>query len=142
MIAVDTNILVHAARTEMPLHQPALAKLYELAEGPRAWGLPVFCVVEFIRVVSHPRLFSPPTPAPEASEMMGALLESPSSRLLQPSDQFLFVLDELLRESGASGNLVFDAQIVALCLEHGATTLLTEDRDFDRFAGLQTLRLN
>lgn len=141
MIAVDTNVLVYAARKEMPLHRPALDALIALAEGPAAWGLPVFCAVEFIRVVSHPRLFEPPTPPTEASAAIGTLLESPSARLLVPSDGFFTILDELLEESGARGNLVFDAQIAAVCIEHGANELLTQDRDFDRFGGLTTRRL-
>jgi predicted nucleic acid-binding protein len=47
----------------------------------------------------------------------------------------------LIEKSGVSGNLVFDAQIAAVCLEHGATTLLTEDRDFSRFSGITVLPL-
>lgn len=141
MIAVDTNVLVYASRTEMPLHEPARVVLTRLAEGRAAWALPVFCIGEFIRIVSHPRLFSPPVSAPRALAMIDALLESPSVRLLVPGDGYLPLLRTLLEASGVSGNLVFDAQIAALCLESGATTLLTEDRDFARFPGLSSLRL-
>lgn len=134
MIAVDTNILVYADRSELPQHARALAALRELAEGRDAWALPVFCLGEFVRVVSHPRLFDPPTPASEAVAAVAALLESPSVRLLSPGRRYWELFAELVREGGVSGNLVFDAQIAAVCLEHGARTLLTEDRDFARFA--------
>jgi predicted nucleic acid-binding protein len=66
------------------------------------------------------------------------LLESPSLRLLQPGDRFAGLFLAALREAGATGNLVFDAQIVALCREHGVRALLTEDRDFARFPGFAT----
>ena len=136
MIAVDTNILIYADREEMPLHERAVSALRALAEGPEAWALPVFCVGEFLRVVSHHRVFSPPTPVLEALESVESLLASPTVRLLEPAEHYLPLLRHLLEESSASGNLVFDAQIAAVCLEHGARTLLTEDRDFSRFAEL------
>ncbi|MBN1944678.1 MAG: PIN domain-containing protein [Bradymonadales bacterium] len=141
MIAVDTNILVHADRMELPLHRQAFTRLRELAEGNVAWALPIFCVGEFVRVVSHPRLFNPPTPAVEAFDQIDALLHSPSVRLLRPGNRFLPLFRQLVDESGVQGNLVFDAQIAALCLEHGATRLLSEDRDFARFPGLEVVRL-
>lgn len=136
MIAVDTNVLVHADREELPLHAEALAALRSLAEGNEAWGLPVFCIGEFLRIVSHPRVFHPPTPVMEAFESMDALLSSPSVRVLWPGSRFLPLLHDAVRQGGASGNLVFDAMIAAVCLEHGARTLLTEDRDLTRFPGL------
>lgn len=137
MIAVDSNVLVHADREELPLHGQAVAALRRLAEGSDAWALPVFCIGEFLRVVSHPRVFDPPTPPLEAWESIAALLDSPSVRLLAPGERYPTLLREQLVASGATGNLVFDAQIAAVCLEHGARTLLTEDRDFARFPGIQ-----
>ncbi|MCG8554439.1 MAG: PIN domain-containing protein [Proteobacteria bacterium] len=137
MKAVDTNVLVYADRREMPLHTVALARLRALAEGHEAWALPIFCVGEFVRVVSHARLFDPPTPAPQALKQIGALLASPSVRLLSPGNRFVPLLEQTIKESGASGNLVYDAQIAALCLEHGARTLVTNDRDFNRFSSLR-----
>lgn len=136
MIAVDTNILVFADRSELPQHRRALTALRQLAEGREAWALPVFCIGEFIRVVSHPRVFDPPTPAAEAVAAVSALLESPSVRLLTPGRRYWDILGELIEEGGVAGNLVFDAQIAAVCLERGARTLLTDDRDFSRFPRL------
>ena len=69
---------------------------------------------------------------------MNILLESPSVRLLTPGASYITLLEEQLQASGATGNLVFDAQFAAVCLEHGARTLLTEDRDFSRFRGIRT----
>jgi toxin-antitoxin system PIN domain toxin len=141
VIAVDTNVLVFADRAELPKHRQALAALRELAEGRDAWALPVFCIGEFIRVVSHPRIFEPPTPATDAVAQVSALLESPSVRLLSPGRRYWDILAELIDDGGVAGNLVFDAQIAAVCLEHGARTLLTDDRDFARFPKITVRRL-
>lgn len=141
MIAVDTNILLQADREELPLHNAALQALRWLAEGHEAWAVPIFCVGEFLRVVSHDRVFDPPTPVIDALAAIDSLLASPSCRLLVPGDRYLPVLRGVVERSGVRGNLVFDAQIAAVCLEHGATTILTEDRDFSRFPGLTVLPL-
>lgn len=141
MIAVDTNILVYADREESAQHAAALRAVRLLAEGDEAWALPVFCVGEFLRLVSHDRLFDPPTPVLDAFNSIDSLLASPSARLLVPGDGYFPLLRSLIDESRVQGNLVFDAQIAAVCLEHGATTLLTEDRDFARFRSLKPLTL-
>lgn len=141
MIAVDTNILVHAHREESPKHQAALARVVALSESPARWAIPVFCLGEFVRVVTHPRLFDPPYSANEACEALTRLLASPSVTVVVPGPAYPGLLAEAIREANAIGNLVFDAQIVALCRENGISRLLTEDRDFDRFKSLGTERL-
>lgn len=141
MIAVDTNVLIHAGREEMALHRPALGALRTLAEGAEAWAVPVFCIGEFLRVVSHPRVFDPPTPVLEALGSVESLLSSPTARVLVPGEQYMLLLRRLIDAAAVSGNLIFDAQIAAVCLEHGATTLLTEDRDFSRFPGIRAVPL-
>jgi uncharacterized protein len=142
LIAVDTNILVYANREESAHHAAALRAVRLLAEGDEAWALPVHCVGEFLRVVSHDRLFDPPTPVGDAFDAIDSLLASPSVRLLVPGQGYLRLLRSLIDESQATGNLVFDAQIAAVCLEHGATALLTEDRDFARFPRLKPVTLS
>lgn len=136
MIAADTNILVYAHHSEAPQHRVALEALRSLAEGDAVWGLPVFVVGEFLRIVMHPR---GPLPRPSTSEQaLGAidgLLESPSVRLLAPGPRFPPLLRKVVVEGRATGNLVFDAQVATVCLEYGATTILTEDRDYARFPG-------
>ena len=138
MIAVDTNVLVHAHRKESPKHEAARRQLVVLAE--RSLGIPVFCLGEFLRVVTHPRIANAHS-ADEACEAMDRLLASPNVEVLQPGRRYPQLLAEAVREADAVGNLVFDAQIVALCRESGVRSLLTEDRDFDRFSGFATERL-
>lgn len=141
MIAVDTNVLVRAHRRELPLHEQALARLRQLVEGGLPWALPVFCVAEFVRVVTHPKVFDPPSTLGEALGALEGLLASANLQILSPGPRHPAVLLRLLREGDARGNLAFDAQIAAVCLEHGALDLLTLDRDFDRFKDLRTAAL-
>ena len=136
MIAVDTNILVYAHREELPQHAAARARLTALAEGDAPWAIPVFCLGEFVRVVTHPRLFDPPHTLDEACAALDRILASPSLRILNPGERFWALLAHAVREADATGNLVFDAQLAAVCRENGVSVLLTEDRDFARFAGL------
>jgi toxin-antitoxin system PIN domain toxin len=141
VIAIDTNVLVYAHREELPQHAKARARLIALAEGPSPWGIPVFCLGEFVRVVTHPRLFDPPHSIDEACAAVDRILESPSVRVLLPGEQHWSLLAEAIRAADATGNLVFDAQIAALCREEGVSALVTEDRDFDRFPRLKVERL-
>ena len=133
MTAVDTNILVYAHREELAKHRAARDRLTRLAEGAERWCIPVFCIGEFLRVVTHPRLFDPPYSSQEGWEAIQRVLASPSLLILNPGRDYLRLLGEAILESDATGNLVFDAQIVALCREAGVRSLLTEDRDFYRF---------
>jgi toxin-antitoxin system PIN domain toxin len=141
VIAVDTNILVYAHREELPQHRSARAEITKLAEGHAPWGIPVFCIGEFIRVVTHPKLFDPPYTGAEACEAMANVLESPSLHVLCPGPGYPSLFMEAVRQANAIGNLVFDAQIVAVCRESGVSRLLTEDRDFARFHGFETRAL-
>jgi uncharacterized protein len=141
VIAVDTNVLVYAHREELRQHRRARARVTALAEGAARWGIPIFCLGEFLRVVTHPRVFDPPFASDEACEAVEHILASPSLQVLLPGDRFWTLVTEAVREARATGNLVFDAQIVALCRESGVSTLLTEDRDFGRFAGFGTTGL-
>ena len=137
MIAVDTNVLVYAHRGEFSQHERARGLLAELADGDALWAIPVFCLGEFLRVVTHPSILKPPTRTAEAVRAIEALLHSPSLRLLVPGERYPRLLLDLVTTSRVSGNLVFDAQIAASCLEHGVRTLVSNDRDFSRFPEIQ-----
>jgi uncharacterized protein len=141
VIALDTNVLIYAHRAEMPLHEPARRRLQALAEGREPFALPLFVIGEFVRVVTHPRAFKPPTPLDVALEYVDRVLASPSARMLSPGPSFPALFADACREASAVGNLAFDAQIVAVCREHGVSELLTEDRDFSRFPGMTLVRL-
>ncbi len=125
----------------MAKHRPARRRLADLAQGAERWCIPVFCIGEFLRIITHPRLFDPPYTAQEGCEALRRILASPSLLVLNPGSEYLRLLKPAVAESSATGNLVFGAQIVALCREAGVRTLLTEDRDFDRFRDFPTEHL-
>jgi toxin-antitoxin system PIN domain toxin len=137
LIAIDTNVLVYARRVEAPFHSQARQLLSELAEGDRPWAIPWACIYEFLRVVTHPRVFDPPTDIDAALEDLESLFDSPSLLLLGESPLHRAHLRRALLEGSASGNLVHDAHISALALEHGVSEFLTVDRDFARFPSLR-----
>lgn len=133
MIAIDTNVLVYAHRAETALHDVALNHLTDLCENNQPWALPVPCITEFFRVVTHPKVFNPPSKLVQALDFAKAVTEAPACRLLKPGKHYLDQFFSVMQEADARGNLVFDAQIVALCREHGVSKILTNDRDFERF---------
>lgn len=141
MIAIDTNIIVHAHREKAREHVRAKKRLVALAEGEEEWAIPVFCLGEFLRLTTHAKILDPPFTPEEATLALERVLESPSLKILYPSERYAALLLEVIRDANISGNLVFDAQIAALCREHGVKTLLTEDGDFARFKWLKTERL-
>ena len=138
MIALDTNILVYARRREFD-HHPAARKLIgEFAVGTTSWALPWPCVYEFVRVVTHPRLFDPPSPLNDVLEDLEVLFDSPSLTLLGEGPGHIGHLLHTLRSGDASGNLAHDGHIAALLREHGVREFLTADRDFARFPDVPT----
>ena len=138
MIAVDTNILVYAHRRDSPWHALAARCMRELAEGTSSWTLPAPCLHEFLAIVTHERIFSPPTDLPKAIEQLGAWLESPSLVVLSETAGYWEVLSKMLERAKVTGPRVHDARIAALCMHHGVRELLTADRDFSRFGELRT----
>lgn len=136
MIAVDTNLLVYAHRKDSPWRDAAFARLAQLAEGRAAWAIPWPCVHEFLAIVTHPRIYNPPTPMAQALEQVNAWLESPSLRLLAEGDGYCGILQRLLLDGQISGPRVHDARVAALCELHGVRELWTADRDFGRFPTL------
>ena len=138
MIAVDSNLLVYAHRRDSPWHREANERLADLAAGRAAWAIPWPCIHEFLNIVTHPRLYRPPSTVAQATEQVGAWLESPSLVMLGEADGYWPVLSDMLDRAGVAGPLVHDARVAALCVLHGVRQLWTADRDFGRFPALRT----
>ena len=117
----------------------AVRLLKTLAEGAVPWAIPWPCIYEFLRVVTHSRVFHPPVPLDVALDDLRSILASPSLLLLAETERHVPLFDQVIRQSKATGNLIHDAHIAALCLEHGVSELLTGDRDFSRFASLRVI---
>ena len=139
MIAVDTNIAVYAHRVDSPWHAAAAARLRELVEGSGAWALPWPCGHEFLAVVTHPRIYRPPTPLLRAVAQVDAWLESPTLVLLGETDGHWQSVKALALAAKIEGPQFHDARVAALCLTHGVRELWTADRDFSRFPGLRVV---
>jgi len=137
MIAVDTNLLVYAHREDSPWHSSALAVLTELSEGAAAWAIPWPCVHEFLSIVTHPRIYRPPTPVVIALKAVRAWMESPTLRLLGEGPDHWVRLESVILSAKAAGPMVHDARIAALCLSHGVRQFWSADRDFSRFPALK-----
>jgi toxin-antitoxin system PIN domain toxin len=136
LIAVDTNILVYAHRRDSPHHDIARQSVLELAQRGQPWAIPWPCVHEFLAVVTHPRIYDPPTPLAAAIDQMEAWSESPTLVLISESDLYWAELTKLLLASKVTGSRIHDARVAALCLHHGVREFWSADRDFSRFPEL------
>ena len=136
MIAVDTNILVYAHRRDSSFHQAAKRVVTGLAEGRAAWALPWACLHEFMGIVTHPRIYSPPSTRSEAIDQIDAWLGSPSCTTLGENDRHWDTLMACVIEAKVAGAMIHDARIAAICEAHGVRELWTADRDFSRFKKL------
>jgi uncharacterized protein len=136
LIAVDTNILVYAHREDSAWHDRAAARLDELAASPGPWAIPWPCLHEFYAIVTHPRIYDPPTPTALAVDQVAAWLEAPNLLLLAESPGYWERLGYLLASGRVAGPQVHDARLAALCLHHGVRLLWSADRDFSRFPHL------
>ena len=138
MIAVDTNILVYAHRRDSPWHGAAAGVIGGLASGRGAWAIAWPSLHEFIGVVTHPRIYAPPSRIEEAFAQVQAWRASPALQFLAEGPGHLDELEGLMASARAAGPAVHDARIAAICLQHGVSELWTADRDFSRFPALKT----
>ena len=123
MIAVDSNFLVYAHREDSPFHDAACARIVELAEGNAPWAIPWPCIHEFFAIVTHPRIYAPPTPLEKAIDQVAAWLESPSLVLLAESEDYWQQLRSLIQSGKVCGSQVHDARIAAFCNYYGVIDL-------------------
>jgi toxin-antitoxin system PIN domain toxin len=138
LIAVDTNILVYAHRRDSPWHARAADCVRELAEGTITWAVPWPCIHEFLAIVTHERIYSPPSPIGKAIEQVQAWLDSPGLVLLSEAEGYFAILARLVAAAKVTGPRVHDARIAALCIHSNVRELLSADRDFSRFRLLKT----
>ena len=137
MIAVDTNVLVYAhVEDSIADHADYASWITRLATGPEPFALSVLVLAGFVRIVTNPRIFDPPSRPDRAFSFVSSLVERPTARTVGPGPDHLEIFERLCRESRASGKLVADAQHAAVAVEHGCT-LVSTDSDFDRFPGVR-----
>ena len=140
MFVVDTNVLLYAANTDASEHGQCSALLEGWRRQPSAWYTTWGILYEFLRVVTHPRVFANPWTATAAWGFVEALLDSPSLRVLVEGERHVEVARQVMSDVPmVTGNLVFDARTAILMREHGVRRIWTRDTDFHRFAFLEVL---
>ena len=136
MILVDANLLVYAHAASLPQHEAARTWLDERLNGTAAVGLPWPSLLGFVRLVTNPRIFQRPAPMRLAWEQVEDWLDCGPVCVPLPTNRHREVLKALMADTGGRSNLVPDAHLAALAIEHGLM-LCSSDGDFARFKGLR-----
>lgn len=132
---MDVNVLVYAHREDSPRHEEYRKWLEGVLKSPSAFGVCEQVLSGFLRVVTHPRVFTRPSPLSIALEFADLLRGHARAVVLKPGPSHWGIFAELCRASDARGNIVADAYLAALAIEHGCEWITT-DRDYARFRGL------
>lgn len=136
MILCDINVLVFAHREDAVDHERYAAWLDETIDSDEAYGVSEMVLSGFMRIVTNHRIMKSPSTMEEALGFMQDLREQPNTVMLAPGPRNWGIFERLCRDADATGDLVPDAYLAALAIEHGAE-LITTDRDFARFRGLR-----
>lgn len=136
MIVIDANLLIYARVTGFRQHEAARIWLDERLNGSAAVGLPWSSLLSFLRLVTNARVFKRPEPVASAWRQVEEWLDRPPVWVPSPGQRHRELLGSLLVRHGSGGNLVPDAHLAALAIEHGLT-LCSTDGDFARFEGLK-----
>lgn len=138
MFVVDTNILIYAADRSSPFHAACRKKIEEWRGQSAPWYATWGILYEFLRVITHPRVFRQPWGVSQAWSFVEAVLASPTFGLLTPSERHARVAAEVLKSGEhLRGNLIYDARTAVLMREHGIKRIYTRDMDFHRFPFLE-----
>jgi len=134
---LDANLLLYASDDSSAHHDRALAFLQSVAGGPEIAYIFWPTIMAYLRIATHSGIFSRPLPLDAAIANVDALIRQPHVQAVGESGRFWAAFRSLAADAAPSGNLVPDAHIVALMLEHGVRTIWSHDRDFRRFSGIE-----
>ncbi len=135
MILPDVNILVYAHRADAPNHTAYHRWLEEVVNSDQAYGLSDIVLSGFLRIVTHPRIFDPPSEMAAALGFANQLRNQLNCVLISPGARHWAIFTRLCEQTNAKGNLIPDAYLAALAIESGSEWITT-DRDFSRFPDL------
>lgn len=139
MNVVDANVLVYAVNQDVPEHEVSRTWLDDALSGGATVGFAWVTVLAFLRIVTRAGVLPRPLGVDEAVAVSEAWLGQPAAVLCHPTAQHGRVLAGLLNAVGTGGNLVTDAHLAALAIEHRGV-VISFDRDFDRFPGVRWRR--
>jgi uncharacterized protein len=132
----DVNLLLYAVDSSSPRHTAARQWLEAQLSGVETFAFPVSVLLAFVRLSTQARVFASPFSPSEAFDIVDGWLAQPCATTIAPGDRHVALVRELLEPLGAAGNLVSDAHLAALAIEHGAE-LCSADTDFGRFPRLR-----
>jgi toxin-antitoxin system PIN domain toxin len=135
--SVDVNVLLYASDTSNPQHAEAIRFLKQRASDPDLFCIAWSTLVAFLRIATHPRIFSQPLSPDDALGNVASLLSLPRVRVLSEGEGFFEIYRGVSARFPVRGNLVPDAHLAALLLQHGVSRLYTLDRDFRKFDFLE-----
>jgi|CXWL01.1.fsa_nt_gi toxin-antitoxin system PIN domain toxin len=133
---VDANILLYAVDETSPFHPRAKTWLDEMLSGPRRIALPWQSLTAFVRISTNPRAVAEPLSPVDAWGFVEGWLDVPTVWTPTPSIGHREILGGLVTSLDLRGNLVADAVLAALCVEHGLT-MVSADSDFARFPDIR-----
>jgi uncharacterized protein len=136
MTLIDVNVLVYAHRPDSQNHLKYRYWLEELMNSGERCGFSEIALCGMVRIITHPRIYSHPTPIDIALGYAKRLRDHDASILVSPGERHWEIFSRLCEAAGARGNLVTDAYFAALAIESGAEWI-TADRDYSRFPGLR-----
>lgn len=137
-VLVDANILLYAKFKDYPQHQKAVAWLDQSLNATQPLGLPWQSLIAFSRIATNPKIFDKPLAIDKVVNQLSEWCERSVVWHPEPGDRFEDCLYSLLQEHQCCGNLVSDAYLAALALEHGLT-VVSSDTDFARFPSVKWL---
>jgi len=131
--AIDANVLLYASDRSSELHAPARQFLERCVSNPDVLCLPWPVLMAYLRIATHTRIFAAPLTPGEALENISALLALPRVRAISELDGFLDAYEDVAGSAVVRGNLVPDAHVATILLQHGVRTLYSNDADFRKF---------
>jgi hypothetical protein len=136
VILVDANLLIYAVDRDSAHHARARPWFEERLSGTEPVGLAWVVILAFIRITTRPGILKAPLAPNRALEYVREWFDQPCVTAVAPGEHHWQVLRNLLRATGTAGNLVGDAHLAAMAVEHGAAIYST-DHDFRRFPGVE-----
>ncbi len=139
MLLVDANVLVYAVDVSSAQHRRARVWLDDALAGREVVGFSWTVLLAFVRLTTHPAVFARPLMPRQALDVVRGWTDQPTARVVEPTARHLELLAGFLAEASTAANLVNDAHLAALAVEHDAA-VVTFDADFGRFRGLRVER--
>ncbi|MEV0087013.1 type II toxin-antitoxin system VapC family toxin [Saccharopolyspora sp. NPDC050642] len=136
MIACDVNVLLNAQNAALPDHEKYRVWLEDALQGPAPVGIPALVFSGYLRIITNHKIWNRPLAPEQALEIIAAIRTSPAFVQVEPGPRHWEIFTELCRKADAKGNLVPDAYLAAIAIEHGCEWI-TADRGFARYSGLR-----